>query len=724
MVDGEWTTDHTAPQETDGQSNINNVLLPEQIPGSSSSSNKPNAAIMSGVEPQSHTTALAKDVPKEESPELDSSDRSEPPGAFPMTPAHEPSRFAVPENLTKSNQDELPSSEKDQDLTAPSNAVPSVTHEGTTRTEDPQQTFGISPLPATSGIGNPINLQAGEKVPHPSSFTQNTVNTAITTDKDSYEKGTGAPQLPDVVTPQSERDMRGGGMFNLPGISGAMIPESSLPIGDSLSKEIADPDVTIQSTGPNATTAALAGNVPLEPRGVPEVIPKNQPSEKSDQERNPDVTIQSAGPSSTTAALAGSVPLEPRGVPQVIPEKQQEPGTSYEGRDPGVTIQSAGAGSTIAALAGKVPLEPRGTAQVVPKNQQMGDPYEGRDPGVTIQSAGPNSTTAALAGNVPLEPRGVPPIVQESQQQAGFKPEASANEEAVREKTEVEKELESKVPEEPATSEGTGGRNIGQAASGVAVADGFTPKGKATGDDASLPSRGLPTSVQQSIDDINKGTPIAPTVPDVVQKSIAQAHQSPEAAGSESMVDEKTAVERELLKEVKTKNAIGEPAPSSSAALVDRAPSATKDVPTAVTSAPTVGDVAAANATPAATDGKSSLSGIADADSRQAALAPRSAMAEAVSKRNDSRDISPMSHPITGSQAGPSVTTGVGTSSAPPVSAPQKPTAPAAPVTSASSASRPLQASSEASASSEKKSKRASGFFGKLRSKFSDKDKK
>ena len=520
---------------------------------------------MSGVTPQSTTAGLAGSVPKEAERDVrPGSASSDLPGSFPETPFHDASEFAVdpiPATSGIGNPAHLaPGESVPHPNTLTSNTVSSTVsddHSLAKSSEDSQQTFGVAPLPATSGIGNPISLQPGEKVPHPSTFTGNTINTNVTTDKASYENDLGAPQLPNVVTPDNERDAKsGGGMFGMPGISGTMIPESSLPMGEGAASE--------------------------------------------------------------------------------------------------------------------------------------------PDPGATIQSAGAQSTTAALAGKVPLEPRGVPEVVQESQQEAGFGVEASGNREAVKEKTAMEKELESKVPEEPVTSEGISGKDAGMAAGGVA-AGGVAAAAVA----ASGSSHGLPASVQQSIDEMNTGsggTAIAPTVPDVVQESITESHQSPEAAGSKTMVEEKSAMENELLKEVKTENNVGEPAPSTSAALTETAPAAT----------------GSDNFQPPVKDTSPITTSAAPAQTP----AGQNAMKQAVQSQPDSRDISPMSKPIKPSQSKPTVTTGVGSSTAPQTQtsqAPDKAVEPPKPSPTASSS---------AAASTDKKSKRSSGFFGKLKSKFSDKDKK
>ena len=411
-------------------------------------------AAISGVTPQSTTAQLAAGVPKEPpSHKRMESTASDAPGTYPETPFHD------------------------------------------------AQEFSVNPIPATSGTGNPISLKPGEKVPHPSTITENTVNSTVKLDKASYENSDRDESLQTGGTQ--------GGMFGVPPVGKGVIPESSLPMGADVRSE--------------------------------------------------------------------------------------------------------------------------------------------KDMGPTIQSAGAGTSTAALAAKVPKEPRGVPEVVSGSQHQAGVEPEASGNSEAVEEKTEMEKELESKVSEEPASSEGVAAGGTG----------GVTP------------------SVQKSIDEVNKGVPIAPTVPAVVQESITESHQSPEAAGDSAKVGEKAAVEDELLKDVKPTDAAGEPAPASTAALTATAPAPTKSKP----ASESVTTAAAPAQTPAA----------------------QNAAAEAVEEQQpESRDISPKSRPA--GQEQPTVTTGVGSTTVPSRSTP------------ADTAASPVSKTS-ASTSTDKKTKRSSGFFGKLKEK-------
>lgn len=208
-------------------------------------------------------------------------------------------------------------------------------------------------------------------------------------------------------------------------------------------------------------------------------------------------------------------------------------------------------------------------------------PIEAANP--TINTVTPQSTTAALAAKVPDEPR-VPEVVKESQEKAGVDPEASGISEEVKEKEQVESELLSKVPEAPSTSEGTSGKGteksekdktLAETAAGlgaVAVATAIATKDKvveqvnaaipqaqaaASSAATNLPEsvkQVLPASVLAAVNDTAKEETrqeVSPEVPVEVKESIMEAGKSPEAAANTEAVEEKKAVETELLKEVK-----------------------------------------------------------------------------------------------------------------------------------------------------------------------------
>ncbi|KAJ5584552.1 uncharacterized protein N7459_004352 [Penicillium hispanicum] len=222
VVDGTWTTDSRVREENDGQDNINNVLLPEEIHTMATSD--AHDPTLSGVTPDSTTAALTANVPKEQP-------NGSIPGTFPETPGQES-----------------------------------------------EQTLSVNPIPASAGYGNPIKLNPGEKVPDPSTISANTVDSTVKLDKESYEKGDSVP----LGSAGTQSDTAGPSAFTVPPVSKNLIPESSLPIGGPAQRAamtdeeeklaggpaqqaaMADPGYTIQSAAPTSTTAALAADVPLE----------------------------------------------------------------------------------------------------------------------------------------------------------------------------------------------------------------------------------------------------------------------------------------------------------------------------------------------------------------------------------------------------------------------------------------------------------------------------
>ncbi|GAB7345817.1 hypothetical protein MBLNU457_4077t1 [Dothideomycetes sp. NU457] len=287
VVDGNWTTDHTAASERDFDGNINNVLYKHDLSSLST---------LSSAAPGSSTAALAGQQPLESNRSAPATTHTEEshghrdlPGAFPETPAvdfgsSEPSYGVAPLPATSGagNPVNLAPGEK---VPEPSSYTDKSVNDNVRLDKESYErgdvgageaSYGVAPLPATSGAGNPINLAPGEKVPEPSSYTSTGINDNVRLDRETYERGeTGAPQLPPVLDKQEEREAAGASMFGLPPVGGTMIPESSLPMGSSASREM-DVGPTISSAGPQSTTAQLAGQQPILPRGVPEVVSESQ----------------------------------------------------------------------------------------------------------------------------------------------------------------------------------------------------------------------------------------------------------------------------------------------------------------------------------------------------------------------------------------------------------------------------------------------------------------
>lgn len=177
---------------------------------------------MSGVTPNSTTAALAAQVPKEG-------------GSDGVISSAAPDSTSA--ELTK------------QSLQERSGNVPGSFP--ATPVRDPEE-FSVNPMPASSGMGNPVQLRPGDKVPDPSAVNENTVGSTVKTDRAAYEADASAP-----FQGQTQKDDD----FKLPTESKNLIPESSLPMGESNQP---DPGYTIHSVGPASTTAALAAGVPLE----------------------------------------------------------------------------------------------------------------------------------------------------------------------------------------------------------------------------------------------------------------------------------------------------------------------------------------------------------------------------------------------------------------------------------------------------------------------------
>ncbi|KAI0007926.1 carbohydrate-binding module family 48 protein [Xylariaceae sp. FL0662B] len=309
--------------------------------------------------------------------------------------------------------------------------------------------------------------------------------------------------------------------------------------------------------------------------------------------------MSSAAPDSTTAALAADVPLEakeekPSDVPGTFPETpaaELDKGGEFSVKPLPATD---GAVNPIKLAPGEKIPESLGAGSTTNNVRLDPESYEKSDtiPGVvaTFSSAAPDSTTAALAASAPIETK-IPDVVKESQEKADVGPEASGVPEEVEEKAAVESELLGKVTEAPSTSEGTAGKGTektedavtpGEAAAATAaaatavggaalagaaaakefavekVADAATAvQVSATEAATNLPEpvkEKLPESVQNAIGTATKEETreeVSPEVPTEVKQSITEAETSPEAAANTEAVEEKKAVEGELLKEVK-----------------------------------------------------------------------------------------------------------------------------------------------------------------------------
>ncbi|CAN9265893.1 unnamed protein product [Alternaria alternata] len=557
VVNGNWCTNDSARKEDDGHGIINNVLLPEDIVDEES------VNTMSSAAPESTTAALAGAVPKESEKEAKTNASNSPvPGAFPETPyaetpGSEPQTFNVapiPATSDLGNPIKLaPGEPVPEASTLTDNTVDSTVKHDKELEQEPSA-LGISPLPATAGAGNPIHLAPGEKVPDASTFTSNTVDSTVNTDASSYDKADALPPL--AFTPQAERDANGG-MFGIPPVMGNMIPESSLPMGVDAKVE-QDTGVTIQSSAPQSTTAQLAGQVPKEPRGVPETVTDSQQEAHVDPEA-------SANPEAVQ---------DKKEVEQELKEKVSEAPAASGDAGLSDTAKAAAATAAAGAAAGAGLF----TAAVYSAKEKAAE---------ATSMTGPSTSTADE----------VPSIVAESQNTAHAEPEAAASPEVVAEKSVMEKELLSEVPKtnetgEPAPTIASATTTAAEDVPSV-VAESQTAAHAAPEAAASPEAVAEKSAMEQELlSEVPKTTETglpapAIAIPAVVSESQKEAHASPEAASSPEVVAEKTAMESELLREVPKTNESGEPAPAVSAATATTAPVAqsetvSRDVPEVV----------------------------------------------------------------------------------------------------------------------------------------------
>ncbi|KAK3686381.1 Cruciform DNA binding protein [Vermiconidia calcicola] len=752
VVDGKWQNDPTTRSETDQGGYVNNVLFPADIKPPMSA-----AEHISSVGPGATTTELAGGQPKEESAptpgafpedpaaddqtemasEQPKEDKSPTPGAFPETPAADDDQtFSVnptPASGGASNPVQLAPGEKVPDSsTMNDNTVTSGVHDDPelkSKDGEGEQSFGVSPIPASEGAGNPVQLAPGEKVPDSSTMNDNTLTSGVHDDPELKSKDQEGEQSFGVSPIPAT-----GGISNpvqLP--PGDKVPDSSTMSDNTITSGVHDdPELKTKDqeseqtlgVSPIPATGGIGNPVHLEPgEKVPDpstmtsnTIDSNVKTDKESYERSdayPPTSPAGAGTlqervTPSSAILSGPGPI--------IPESSMPMGnnTDLSEENIGPTMSSVSPESTTNKLAGQQPKEARGVPEVVSESQQ--------------------STTNELAGQQPKEPRGVPEVVSESQQEAHADPEASADPEAVDQKKAMEDELQKTISQEPVTSEsGALGRSengvgasaaAGIAAAGAAAAGGAVAanymKDKAETD----PQPNLPESVQNTVDEKPKGLssmwqpahsgdvaasepvstvpdvvasePVS-TVPDVVKESQMQAGEPPEAAASSEAVKEKSEMETSLLKQVPESDATGEPAPTEGATAATIIPAATASS----SGAPQLGDPTAgvapislddkpgdptAGVAPISMDATPADSGL-NAPKESDAMAPteKAAVEEtplepppvaeskpvetppaAESKPMDSRDVSPMSKPVGGSQQSqPLVTTGVASSATP-----------------------------------------------------------
>ncbi|KAF2769092.1 hypothetical protein EJ03DRAFT_106523 [Teratosphaeria nubilosa] len=477
VADGEWKHDHTGKTETDHEGNVNNVLYPQDIKPPHSAAHP----VISSVAPGASTTAMAGDQPLErESLSQEKHVQDTTPGAFPETPAaNDGQDFSVnPIPVTGPSNSQLTSTSiesgvhDDPELKAADEAKTKAAGE---------QTVGISPLPATGGIGNPIQLTPGAPVPDAKDITGNTLTSNVKLDKDSYEKSdAGAPVLPPVSTSTyggreaaAQASILGG--LGIGPATSNIIPESSLPMGKDANTSVVDP--TISSVAPTSSTNQLAAQQPIQPHQPPSIVKESQQEAGADPEA-------SASPSAVQEKNEVENELTSK-----VPEAPATTETSSGARDNkeknGWIGVAAGGLAGVGAAAGAVAYAAREKStqamgkdpvSILPDSVQKSinsmnsqPPTTGKSATTAHTSSSPPAAfsdvslpTQAAAGEGVKVPGGdgsrdvasdVPEEVAKSQKEAHVAPEAATSSEAVAEKSAVEQELLKKVPESEAHGE-------------------------------------------------------------------------------------------------------------------------------------------------------------------------------------------------------------------------------------------------------------------------------
>ena len=340
---------------------------------------------------------------------------------------------------------------------------------------------------------------------------------------------------------------------------------------------------TMSGVTPYSTTAALAANVPKEPKeDVPGSFPET-PGLESEQTFSVDPIPASGGYGNPVSLKPGEeVPRQSTFNSNTIGSTVTLDKESY---DKGQTLPLDGnqATNTSPESFAFAPFTlPPITNNMIPESSlpiggssqsYTGGPAQQAaqaDPGYYIQSSGPNSTTAELAAGVPLESKGksssnkpvdeVPRVVKDSIAEAHRDPEAAAYKEAVDEKYATENELHKKYPIE--NSAGRFVLPVDEVPQVVkdSMAEGYKDPEAAANLKAVDEKYATEKELQEKFPieesagrQVNGHYP----VPQAVQNSIAEAHKDPEATTNQEALAEKYATEKELQEKYPVEESAG-----------------------------------------------------------------------------------------------------------------------------------------------------------------------
>ncbi|KAK6526387.1 hypothetical protein TWF694_004984 [Orbilia ellipsospora] len=387
-----------------------------------------------------------------------------------------------------------------------------------------------------------------------------------------------------------------------------------VPVPDTVDESVTP---FVSSVGPMSTTAALAAEVPLEPKAEKEPEPEVQAEKVEEPTEAPIVaTVSTVGPEATTAALAAEVPLEekaaeppivPEAIKAVVPEDlptpdpKAVPGFLPDTADEEVGVHPLPASETPGNpihLEPNEPVPPVTSASITDNVHLDEEHYNHPDASNLGVGATATAALAAVTGAItsavassaetaknlipesvlPIiskaEPEDhttattevVPPVVIESQTKAEVEPEASANPVAVEAKKEVEEELVEKtelaapvvVESKPVHAEVPEVVRESQVAAEAPLEASASPVAVEAKKEieAELIAEVKPAEPIAEVPTSNPSEPEA--VPAVVVASIEKAGEPSEAVASPVVVEQKAAVE-EAIKAQETKPETIEP---------------------------------------------------------------------------------------------------------------------------------------------------------------------
>ncbi|EFQ97588.1 hypothetical protein MGYG_00628 [Nannizzia gypsea CBS 118893] len=188
---------------------------------------------------------------------------------------------------------------------------------------DDQQQFSVNPLPATGTVGNPVKVAPGEQLPKSGDVTSNTIGSNVTTDKESYEKDASDPAMAAMAAAaaggseekkqvESPEDQQQFSVSPLPATGTVGNPSSSDKVTpNTLGSNVTTDKESYEKDASDPAMAAMAAEQHKhDQKNTYSALPIGTEPKAKSVGPNDNPAISSAAPVATTAALAGTVPLE------------------------------------------------------------------------------------------------------------------------------------------------------------------------------------------------------------------------------------------------------------------------------------------------------------------------------------------------------------------------------------------------------------------------------